>query len=82
MVQRKLLSIKDYLKNATYKKDVVIKDKDGKTVSGNVVYNETKAPAESSFEIRDLPELKAGEWLGTYLFSSSRRGRGGWHKYS
>lgn len=59
---KKTVIVKDYLKNATYKKDVVIKDKDGKTVSGNVVYNETKAPAESSFEIRDLPELKAGEW--------------------
>ena len=60
---KKTVTVKDYLKNATYnKKNVVIKDKDGKTVSGNVVYNETKAPAESSFEIRDLPELKAGEW--------------------
>lgn len=59
---KKTVTVKDYLKNATYKKDVVIKDKDGKTVSGNVVYNETKAPAESSFEIKDLPELKAGEW--------------------
>lgn len=59
---KKTVTVKDYLKNATYKKNVVIKDKDGKTVSGNVVYNETKAPAESSFEIKDLPELKAGEW--------------------
>ena len=55
---KKTVTVKDYLKNATYKKNVVIKDKDGKTVSGNVVYNETKAPAESSFEIRDLPEFK------------------------
>ena len=59
---KKTVTVKDYLKNATYKKNVVIKDKDGKTVTGDVVYYENQAPAESSFEIKNLPELKAGEW--------------------
>ena len=59
---RKTVTVKDYLKNATYKKKVVIKDKDGKTVTGDVDYYESQAPAESSFEIKNLPELKAGEW--------------------
>ena len=59
---KKTVTVKDYLKNATYKKDVVIKDKDGKAVTGDVVYYENQASAESSFEIKNLPELKAGEW--------------------
>lgn len=59
---KKTVTVKDYLKNATYKKEVVIKDKDGKAVTGDVVYYENQAPAESSFEIKNLPELKAGEW--------------------
>ena len=59
---KKTVTVKDYLKNATYKKGVVIKDKDGKAVTGDVVYYENQAPAESSFEIKNLPELKAGEW--------------------
>lgn len=37
---KKTVTVKDYLKNATYKKDVVIKDKDGKAVTGDVVYYE------------------------------------------
>ena len=59
---KKTVTVKDYLKNATYKKDVVIKDKDGKAVTGDVVYYENQASAESSFEIKNLPELTAGEW--------------------
>lgn len=59
---KKTVTVKDYLKNATYKKDVVIKDKEGKAVTGDVVYYENQASAESSFEIKNLPELKAGEW--------------------
>lgn len=59
---KKTVTVKDYLKNATYKKDVVIKDKEGKAVNGDVVYYENQASAESSFEIKNLPELKAGEW--------------------
>lgn len=59
---KKTVTVKDYLKNATYKKDVVIKDKEGKAVNGDVVYYENQASAESSFEIKNLPELNAGEW--------------------
>ena len=59
---KKTITVKDYLKNATYNKDVVIKNKDNQTVTGTVNYYDDKAPSESSFEIKDLPELKAGEW--------------------
>ena len=74
--------MKDYLKNATYKRNVVIKDKDGKAVTGDVVYYENQASAESSFEIKNLPELTAGEWYELTYYRSSRRGSGRWYKYS